>query len=157
MPLAAAGAALGLSTVHSQAAVPAATEHEAMKSEQVLSARQQAIVPIAAFTATGDLPRLHAALNQGLDAGLTVSDAKEILVQLYAYCGFPRSLNALTELMKVLEERKLSGIHDEPGRDPGPVPTGAELLALGTANQTKLAGAPVKGPLLDFAPPSTCT
>ena len=29
--------------------------------------------------AIGDLPRLNAALNQGLDAGLTVSEAKEIL------------------------------------------------------------------------------
>jgi alkylhydroperoxidase/carboxymuconolactone decarboxylase family protein YurZ len=26
------------------------------------------------------------------------------------------------------------------------------MLALGTANQTKLSGAPVKGPLFDFAP-----
>ena len=30
-------------------------------------------------------------------------------------------------------------------------PTGDALLAAGTANQTKLSGAPVKGPLLDFA------
>ena len=30
--------------------------------------------------------------------------------------------------------------------------TGNEALAVGTANQTKLAGAPVKGPLYDFAP-----
>lgn len=29
---------------------------------------------------------------------------------------------------------------------------GAELLAIGTANQTQLAGAPVQGALFDFAP-----
>lgn len=29
-----------------------------------------------------------------------------MLVQLYAYAGFPRSLNALNNLMAVLEERK---------------------------------------------------
>ena len=103
--------------------------------------------------AVGDMPRLNAALNQGLDAGLTVSDAKEILVQLYAYAGFPRSLNALGELMKVMEARRQRGIQDAPGREPGrPVPTGKELLALGTANQTKLSGAPVAGPLFEFAP-----
>lgn len=48
-----------------------------------------------------------------------MSDAREVLVQLYqlyAYAGFPRSLNALTELMKVLEARKQRGIQDAPGR-----------------------------------------
>ena len=100
----------------------------------------------------GDLPRLNEALNQGLDAGLTVSDVKEILVQLYAYAGFPRSLNALGELMKVLDARKQRGFQDLAGRDSGPVPSGKELLAVGTANQTKLSGVPVKGPLFEFAP-----
>ncbi|HEX2541641.1 MAG TPA: carboxymuconolactone decarboxylase family protein [Caldimonas sp.] len=132
-------------TVRAQANVPAATDG-------VLTARQQSIAPIGAATASGDMTRLAAALNHGLDAGLTVSDAKEILVQLYAYAGFPRSLNALGELMKVLDARRQRGIHDAPGRAPGPVPTGKELLAAGTANQTKLSGAPVKGPLFDFAP-----
>jgi 4-carboxymuconolactone decarboxylase len=98
------------------------------------------------------MPQLNAALNQGLDAGLTVSDAKEILVQLYAYTGFPRSLNALSELMKVLDLRRKRGIQDAAGRDPGPVPLGKELLTLGTANQTQLSGGPVKGPLFEFAP-----
>src|SRR5690242_18420024 len=68
-------------------------ENATMTSEQALSRKQQAIAPIAAATAVGDMPQLNAALNEGLDAGLTVSDAKEILVQLYAYAGFPRSLN----------------------------------------------------------------
>lgn len=122
-------------------------------ASETLSARQQAIVPIAAFAAAGDLARLNAALNQGLDNGLTVSDAREILVQLYAYAGFPRSLNALGELMKVLEARKQRGIQDAPGQAPShPIPTGEQLLAAGTANQTKLAGTPVKGPVFDFAP-----
>jgi 4-carboxymuconolactone decarboxylase len=122
-------------------------------SAQALSPAQQAIAPIAAATASGDIPQLNAALNQGLDAGLTVSDAKEVLVQLYAYAGFPRSLNALGELMKVLDVRKQRGIKDAAGRKPsGPLPVGKDLLALGTANQTKLSGAPVRGPLFEFAP-----
>jgi alkylhydroperoxidase/carboxymuconolactone decarboxylase family protein YurZ len=118
-----------------------------------LSAAQQAIVPIAAFAAAGDITKLNAALNQGLDAGLTVGDAREVLVQLYAYAGFPRSLNALGELMKVVEARKQRGVKDAPGRAPSrPIPKGEALLAAGTANQTKLSGAPVQGPLFDFAP-----
>jgi alkylhydroperoxidase/carboxymuconolactone decarboxylase family protein YurZ len=121
-------------------------EHKTIAVEQTLSATQQAIPLIAAFMATSDMPRLHAALNQGLDAGLSISEAKEILVQLYAYTGFPRSLNAPGELMKVLEERKQRGIQDAPGREPSrPVPTGDALLAAGTANQTKISGAPGSG------------
>src|ERR1700709_2276722 len=106
-----------------------------MNSEQALPTNQQANGPIAAAMAVGDMPQLNAALNQGLDAGLTVSDAKEILVQLYAYTGFPRSLNALGELMKVLDSRRQRGIPDAAGREPAPIPTGKDLLALGTANQ----------------------
>ena len=117
-----------------------------------LTAKQLAIGPIAATMAVGEMAALHTALQRGLDAGLTVEETKEILVQLYAYAGFPRSLNALGALMQVLEQRRQRGIQDAPGRLPGPVPAGAALLEAGTANQTRLAGAPVRGPLFDFAP-----
>nr|WP_315425815.1 carboxymuconolactone decarboxylase family protein [uncultured Albidiferax sp.] len=130
---------------------------QAMSSTQptsdTLSAKQQAIPVIAAFMATSDMPKLTAALSQGLDAGLTISEAKEVLVQLYAYVGFPKSLNALGELMKVVDERKKRGIQDAPGLEPRrAVPTGEALLAAGTANQTRISGAPVKGPVFEFAP-----
>lgn len=123
-----------------------------MQAEQTLSPKQKAIAPIAAFAATGQMAQLQTALGQGLDAGLTVNDCKEILVQLYAYAGFPRSLNALGALMAVLEQRKARGIEDVQGVESAPVPEGEALLAAGTANQTRLVGAPVKGPLFDFAP-----
>lgn len=155
-PMASALAAivLGLTTTLSQAASNKQEPRDMNAAvSETLSIRQQAIVPIGAFAASGDIAKLNAALNQGLDAGLTVSDTKEILVQLYAYAGFPRSLNALGEFMKVLEARKQRGIKDAPGHLPSrPIPKGDALLAAGTANQTRLAGAPVKGPLFDFAP-----
>lgn len=143
--------ALGLAAVAAGTAM--SQETVTMTNARELSAKQQAIAPITAAAAVGDLPRLNTALGQGLDAGLTVSETREILVQLYAYAGFPRSLNALAELMKVLEVRRQRGVHDAPGLEPAaPIPTGKELLALGTDNQTKLSGAPVRGPLFDFAP-----
>ncbi len=122
-------------------------------SSDTLSAKQQAIVPIAAFAAAGDIPRLGAALDRGLDAGLTVNDIKEVLVQVYAYAGFPRSLNALGELMKTVEARKTRGVLDPDGSAPNrAIPTGEALVSAGTANQTKLSGGPVKGALFEFAP-----
>ena len=154
-----AGLTLLASVVVAQLANAAATPATATPatetptvSEQTLSAKQLAIAPIGASMAVGDMPRLQQALNQGLDAGLTISESKEVLVQLYAYAGFPRSLNALSLLMKVLQEREARGVHDAPGREPGPVPSGRALLDLGTDNQTHLVGAPVSGPLFEFAP-----
>lgn len=134
-------------------AAPQTKKEGPMTTSSTLSTKQAAIPLIAAATAASDMPRLHAALNGGLDAGLSVSETKEILVQMYAYAGFPRSLNALTALMKVLDERRGRGIDDAPGREPSrPVATGDALTAVGTANQTRISGAPVKGPLFDFAP-----
>lgn len=117
-----------------------------------LSKRQKSIVLVAAFTAKGDLESLDAALNEALDAGLTVSEVKEVLVHLYAYTGFPRSLNGINTLMAVLNERTAKGITDEQGREADPLPAGKSSYELGTEVQTRLSGAPVKGGVMDFAP-----
>ena len=117
-----------------------------------LNAKQRAIIPIAAFTANGDLDILKAGLEQGLDAGLTVNEIKEILVQMYAYAGFPRSLNAISTFMSVMDAREERGCRDEIGKEAGPLPVEKSSLEFGTENQTKLVGQPVTGPLFDFAP-----
>jgi 4-carboxymuconolactone decarboxylase len=127
------------------------SETQSMKTEE-LSNKQKAMVPIAAFTASGDLPKLSDALNAGLDAGLTINEIKEILVQIYAYAGFPRSLNGINAFMSVLEAREKKGIKDEVGREPSPLPAGKSSVELGTENQTKLIGAPITGKFITFAP-----
>jgi 4-carboxymuconolactone decarboxylase len=76
-----------------------------------------------------------------------------VLVQMYAYAGFPRSINGIGTFMTVLEQRAAKGIKDETGPAPSPLPEGTDILELGTANQTELSGAPVTGPMFDFAPP----
>ncbi len=118
-----------------------------------LSPRQQAIPLIAAAAASSDMPQLTAALGHGLDAGLTLSEAKEVLVQLYAYAGFPKSLNALGELLSLVQARQAQGRTTAPGQPPsGEVPVGDALRAVGIANQTRISGAPVRGPVMEFAP-----
>lgn len=84
---------------------------------QGLNAGQQSMVAIAALTAVSDLEGLKVQLNVGLDAGLTVNEIKEVLVQLYAYCGFPRSLNGISTYMTVLQERRAKGITDKQGKE----------------------------------------
>lgn len=117
-----------------------------------LNAKQENIVTIAAFTANGNIERLKTALHEGMDAGLTVNEIKEILVQLYAYTGFPRSLNGLTTFMGVMEERQKKGIKDIAGKEASPFPANKSSIELGTEIQTRLVGKPVSGPIYTFAP-----
>ena len=118
----------------------------AFAMDSILTPKELAIVDLSAATARGDQTALEAALSRGFDAGLTLNDAKELVGQLYAYCGFPRALNAAATLMMVASERKPTE-----GRAPNPPPQG-KPIDFGTANQTKLCGRPVKGPLFDFHP-----
>lgn len=131
--------------------IAAVSEAQTMKAEG-LNARQKGIVPIAAFTASGDMEKLNTALNEGLDAGLTVNEIKEVLVQMYAYAGFPRSLNGIAAFMGVMEERGKKGIKDMPGKEPGPMPANKNSIELGTEIQTRLVGRPVTGAIYTFAP-----
>ncbi|UHJ63383.1 carboxymuconolactone decarboxylase family protein [Vibrio furnissii] len=117
-----------------------------------LTPKDRALIPVAAFTASGDIEQLKVSLNEALNTGLTVNELKEVLVQLYAYAGFPRSLNGLAAFMTVLDERQSQGITDVQGKASSPLPTDVTSLAFGAANQTRLVGAEVKGPLFDFAP-----
>lgn len=132
--------------------IEAISEAQTMDKNQALSAKQQGIIRIAAFTANGDMEKLKTALSEGLDAGLTVNEIKEILVQLYAYAGFPRSLNGLSTFMVVIEERQKKGIKDEVGREASPFPANKSSVELGTENQTRLVGKPVTGAIFTFAP-----
>ena len=57
-----------------------------------------------AWAAKGDLEHLETTVPQALDHGVTINELKDAFAQLYAYAGFPRSLNALGVLEKILKE-----------------------------------------------------
>jgi len=113
---------------------------QAMNNTLSLSAKQQSIIPIAAFTVSGNMAKLNLALTNGLDAGLTVNEIKEILVQMYAYAGFPRSLNGINAFMSVLDERKAKGIEDEVGKDASPIPADLNKDEYGAKVRATLSG-----------------
>jgi len=121
-----------------------------MNNDQTLNARQQSIITIAAFTANGDIENLRNALNDGLDAGLTVNEAKEVLVQMYAYCGFPRSLNGINALMAVLEARKNQGIADTQGKMATPIDDSGDKYERGRKTLETLTGQPQSKPAKGF-------
>jgi len=118
-----------------------------------LTKREKAIVPIAAFEARGDMENLSSAIEAGVAAGLAVSEIKELLCGLYAYTGFPRSLNALGVLMHLAEEHQSDWVLDSESVElPIWQQAGKSSLIEGTATQTRLSGAPVEGGVMDFAP-----
>lgn len=108
--------------------------------DMTLTTKQQALVAIAACEAKGNIEGLKIALNEGFEQGLTVSEAKEALSQLYAYTGFPRSLNALGALQQVIKERTEAGKRTEAGREADPLPSDYDALKQGTEVQTQLVG-----------------
>ena len=113
---------------------------------QLSFTEQQAswMTAIAAHEAKGDLAALETAIQGGLGAGLTINQVKEALSHLYAYTGFPRSLNALGVLKSVTD----AGDY-ELGVDATPLPSDFDALKQGTEVQTRLTGVPFN---YDFAP-----
>ena len=107
-----------------------------------LTPQQQSLAVIAAHEAKGHTDRLATALNEAFDQGLTMSQAKEALSHLYAYTGFPRSLNALGTLQRVARERAEKGLATPAGREADPLPAGFDPLREGTKVQTQLTGTP---------------
>ncbi len=105
-----------------------------------LNTRQQDIVTVAAFEARGDMDGLADAIGNALDNGIDISSLKEVFTQLYAYTGFPRSLNALGTLQSVISKRSERGICDNPGREASPLPADYNALSKGTEVQTRLCG-----------------
>lgn len=116
-----------------------------MDANKNLDNKQQSIVGISALTAKGDPDQLKVYLAKGLDAGLTISEIKEVLVQMYAYTGFPRSLNGIITFMAVLDERKAKGITDVEGSDASEAQD-TDKYETGKRNLQTLTGIEEKGP-----------
>ena len=109
----------------------------------LLSRRMLLLCACAALEARGDLPRLDTAIREALDGGVSVNKMKDAFAGLYAYTGFPRSLNALNTLEHVLSQRKSVGIIDDEGQPfcrPAVWDDATLALQLGTEMQTRDEG-----------------
>ena len=111
-----------------------------------LSLQEKSIIKIASYTAQGDLLRLKTALNDGLNNGLTINQSKEVLVHLYAYAGFPRSIRGLQTLLQVLEDRKNTGKMDERGVEASPITDTRSKYERGKEILETLVGRSLDGP-----------
>lgn len=116
-----------------------------------LSAKEKSIITISSLTAQGDLVKLKTELNTGLESGLTVNEIKEVLVHVYAYCGFPRSIRGLQTFMEVLNERKTKGITDHAGREASPVQQDTGKYQRGKKILSELTKTPQPGQLSGYS------
>ena len=118
-------------------------------NSQALTERQKGLAACACLMAQGDLTRLEPAVRTALDNGVTINELKEAFSQLYAYTGFPRSLNALGVLGKVLENKQPDWQEGKPWTRPAEWDDAKKAYELGKKNQTQLSGRPFN---YDFCP-----
>ena len=106
-------------------------EYGAVNSKE-MPLKLQKIALIAAFTTNGDMDRLTTVLVEGLEAGLTVDEIKEVLIHTYAYAGFPRALNGINAFIAVMDEREKAGIKDTHGPEASPLVTNKSKYQYGS-------------------------
>ena len=112
----------------------------AIVNGQTLTERQKGLAACACLMAQGDLERLEPAVRMALDQGVTINELKEAFSQLYAYTGFPRSLNALGVLGKVLENKQDGWQEGKPWTRPAEWDDARKTYELGVKNQTQVSG-----------------
>lgn len=111
-----------------------------------LSNRHRHYIIISSFTAKGDLEKLQPALKDALNDGLTINEIKEVLVHLYAYCGFPRSIQGLITFLSIVDERKKKGITDNVGNTASEIDESVSKYERGRKVLEELVGAPINKP-----------
>jgi 4-carboxymuconolactone decarboxylase len=128
-----------------------AHSQQQMTSPEQLTDKQQGLITISAFAAKGDLKNLESQFHASLDAKLSISEAKEAMMHLYAYAGFPRSLRGLQTLMKVTKDRSDKGIVDIQGAEASKIIDSASKYERGKQTLEKLTGVKETGPKTGYA------
>lgn len=65
------------------------------------------ICTVAALTVLGTIPQLKEHINAALNVGNSPTEIVEIIMQMSAYCGFPKSINAVMAVKEVFIEKDL--------------------------------------------------
>ena len=75
------------------------------RSEVDLKTRE--LCTVAALTVLGTIPQLKEHINAALNVGNSPTEIVEIMMQMSAYCGFPKAINAVMAAKEVFIERDL--------------------------------------------------
>ncbi len=80
-----------------------------------LDGKTRELLTIAVLAAQQTLPQLRAHVGAGLNVGLTPAEIQEALYQCTPYIGFPRTLNAVSEMNAVFQAAGISLPLEEQG------------------------------------------
>ena len=72
-----------------------------------LDLKTREICTVSALIVLGTIPQLKEHINAALNVGNTPTEIVEIIMQMSAYCGFPKSINAMMAAKEVFKEREL--------------------------------------------------
>lgn len=84
-------------------------------SHNSLDNKSKEIAAVSSLIAQSAIPQLKVHLNGALNTGCSITEVKEVILQMSVYTGFPRSINAMNAFREVLNERKGKGINDLEG------------------------------------------
>lgn len=76
-------------------------------TREELDLKTREICTVSALTVLGTIPQLKEHINAALNVGNTPTEIVEIIMQMSAYCGFPKSINAMMAAKEVFAERDL--------------------------------------------------
>ena len=110
------------------------------ENNETLNTKQKHLINISAYTSKSDVANLKIALNEALDAGLTINEINEALAHLYAYVGFPPSIRGINTFSEIVKEREAKGISDEKGREATPVTDNGSKYERGEKAQMIVTG-----------------
>lgn len=72
-----------------------------------LDLKTREICTVSALTVLGTIPQLKEHINAALNVGNSPTEIVEIIMQMSAYCGFPKAINAMIAAKEVFIERDL--------------------------------------------------
>lgn len=97
-----------------------------------LDYRLRNIASMSALLSLGHrMDELRLRMELALETGFSLSDMKEIILQISLYAGFPRSLNGMACLRVLMESRIQRGQKTDEGKNPSPQPEGISRYQLG--------------------------
>lgn len=84
-------------------------ELQALHHKPGLESGIRYLASIQAVIALGRERRLYTLLDLALEEGIDLTAIREIMLQAYPFCGFPRTINGFTVLTRCLKEKGFTG------------------------------------------------
>ena len=76
-------------------------------TREELDLKTREICTVAALTVLGTVPQLKDHINAALNVGNSPAEIVEVIMQMSAYCGFPKAINGIVAAKEVFKEREL--------------------------------------------------